>query len=233
MFRGMSARVLPAIGMLAAALVVAAGVAPAAAVAAPVPASPLTAPQAPKTKDPVAIQVAGKGIEGGKLVIPQDQRPEMFDLLMTEIGWLASATPHTTAPRADKLGQKYVVTVLVKNAPTQVYDLYPEAAGGPRAHRPGKQPTGKKAADGWFYGRVTMPEALRLSGAPLKERTDLMNGGIGGGIGEDVAVDEIDPVSSVNSVLAETRKLFLLNGAFLVIILFGLAGIAFLIRRRV
>jgi hypothetical protein len=29
------------------------------------------------------------------------------------------------------------------------------------------------------------------------------------------------------------RRLFLLNGAVLVVILFGLAGIAFLIRRRV
>ena len=37
----------------------------------------------------------------------------------------------------------------------------------------------------------------------------------------------------MNSFLGQMRGLFLLNGAVLVVILFGLAGIAFLIRRRV
>ena len=96
------------------------------------------------------------------------------------------------------------------------------AAGGPRAFRPAKQPTGKKAA-GWFYGRLTMSESLRLGGVPLKEKPDVVSGGIGGGIGEDVASDELDPVEGVNDFLTELRQLFLLNGAVLLVILMGLA----------
>jgi hypothetical protein len=61
----------------------------------------------------------------------------------------------------------------------------------------------------------------------------VVNGGIGGGVGEEVAAEEIDPVAQVNSFLDQMRQLFLLNGAVLVVILSGLAGIAFLIRRRV
>ena len=78
-----------------------------------------------------------------------------------------------------------------------------------------------------------MSESLRLGGVPLKEKPDVVSGGIGGGIGEDVAAKEIDPVENVNSVLAEMRRLFLLNGAVLLVIMLGLGGIAFLIRRRV
>lgn len=78
-----------------------------------------------------------------------------------------------------------------------------------------------------------MSESLRLSGAPLKAKPDVVHGGIGGGIGEDVAGKEYDPVQSMSDVFTEVRRLFLLNGAILVIILSGLAGMAFLIRRRI
>jgi len=180
---------------------------------------------------PTAATIAGKGIDG-RLTVQQHERAEIFQLLLGEVAWMANATPQTSAPKANKLGAKYVVTLLVKNVPQQVYELYPEAAGGPRAHRPARQPAGKKA-DGWFYGRLTMSEVLRVSGVPLKARTDVVSGGIGGGIGEEVAVEAVDPVENVNRFLEEFRRLFLLNGAVLVVILFGLAGMAFLIRRRV
>jgi hypothetical protein len=78
-----------------------------------------------------------------------------------------------------------------------------------------------------------MSESLRLSGVPLKEKPDVVSGGIGGGIGEDVQAEELDPVEGVNDVLADMRRLYLLNGAVLLTILLGLGGIAFLIRRRV
>ena len=61
----------------------------------------------------------------------------------------------------------------------------------------------------------------------------MVNGGIGGGIGENLSADELDPIAEVNGFLAEMRRLFLLNGAVLISIMVGLAGIAFLIRRRV
>lgn len=218
MVRGVTTRLGSAAAALVAAVAVVLSVAPAGAQAAP-----------PK---PVAVTVAGKGIDG-KLTITQQQRPEVFQALLNEVAWLSGATPQTSKPPADKLGPRYVVTVLAaKNAAQQVYELYPLAAGGPRAHRPAKQPTGKKA-DGWFYGRLSMSESLRVSGVPLETKVRVVNGGIGGGIGEEVTVEEAAPVPGVEDLLTQMRQLVLLNGAVLVVILLGLAGIAFLIRRRV
>jgi hypothetical protein len=189
------------------------------------------APKASTT--PTALQIVGAGVTD-KIVVQKATQPRLFETVFDEVNWLASAKPQTSAPAASKLGPKYTVTVLAKNAATQVYDLYPMATGGPRAHRAAKQP-GKKVADGWFYGRLTMSESLRVSGVPLKEKPDVVNGGIGGGVGTDISSsnNDIDPVAGVNTFLDQMRRLFLLNGAVLVVILFGLAGIAFLIRRRV
>jgi len=187
------------------------------------------APKAPAK--PTSIQIKGKDIPGTLIVDPTDGA-RLFDTLLAEVSWMATTKPQTTAPKADKLGPKYTLTVLVKTAPQQVYDLYPEAAGGPRAHRPASQPGGTKA-DGWFYGRLTMGETLRLSGVPLQAKPDVVPGGIGGGVGENIKVDDVDPVAGVNGFLGHMRDLILLNGAVLIVILFGLAGMAFLIRRKV
>ena len=214
-------RLIAAAAALAAALLLTLGAAPAAAQAKP------KGPPAP-----TALQIAGKGLPGDKIVIQRKTQAQLFQLMLGEVGWLANATPQANAPRSSSLGPKYTVTVLVRNSPQQVYELYPSARGGPRAHRPAKQPTGRKT-DGWFYGRQTMSESLRLAGAPLKAKPDVVNGGIGGGIGEDVDVQQLDPIMGMNDFLSEMRRLFLLNGAVLVVILFGLAGIAFMIRRRV
>ena len=217
MVRGVITRFASVAGALLTAVVVAATAAPGAAHAAPA--------------KPTGVTITGKGITG-KLTIQQQDRADVFRLLLGEVTWMFNATPQTSAPKPSTLGPRYVVTVLVKNTPQQVYNLYPLAAGGPRAHRPGRQP-GVKKADGWFYGRLTMPEVLRVSGVPLKQQIDVVDGGIGGGMGEQVAVETIDPVKNAHAFLDEFRRLFLLNGAVLMLILFGLAGIAFLIRRRV
>ena len=205
-------------GALAAAAIVLVGSAPA----------PVQA--APKAGNPTSITITGRGMT--KLTVEASKRREVFQLLLSEVSWLATATPQTSAPKANKLGPKYVLTVLSRGSAQQVYELYPLATGGPRAHRPAKQPTGRKR-DGWFYGRLTMSQSLRVSGVPIKAKADVINGGIGGGIGEDVAAEEIDPMESVNAYLDQVRRLFLLNGAVLVVVLFGLAGVAYLIRRRV
>jgi hypothetical protein len=195
-------------------------------------ATPPAALAAPKAATrPTAVTISGKDIDG-KLTVQAAEKPRVFNELLSEVNWLATAKPQTSAPRGNRLGPKYTVTVLVKDKPTQVYDLYPLAKGGPRAHRPRKQPTGRKA-DGWFYGRLTMSESLRISGVPLAAKVDVVSGGIGGGLSEGVVDDQIDPAASVQDFLAEMRSLVLLNGAVLVVILFGLAGIAFLVRRRV
>jgi hypothetical protein len=201
------------------------------AVAAGIGLVPVAASAAPKAPKPSAIQIVGAGLPGGKVVITAQSRPQLFRMLLNEVGWLAAARPSASAPKRGTLGPKYTVTLLAKNAPQAVYDLYPLAKGGPRAHRAAKQPTGKKA-EGWFFGRLTMSESLRLSGAPLQARPDVVTGGIGGGIGEDVNMAQLEP-PTLAEFLAQMRQLLLLNGAVLVVILFGLGGIAFLIRRRV
>jgi hypothetical protein len=226
--QGVIARLLSATGVLAASVVLSAGLVPAGAAHAAT-GSALAAPKpAPK---PTAVQVAGK-FPGDSITVQEAERPDLFKRLISEVNWLATTTPTTTKPAADKLGPKFTVTVLIKDKAAQVYDLYPNAAGGPRAFRPAKQPSGKKTP-GWFYGRLTMSESLRLTGVPLKEKPDVVSGGIGGGIGEEVSDDELDPVAVGSDVLADVRRLFLLNGAVLLVILLGLGGIAFLIRRRV
>jgi hypothetical protein len=219
MVRGVITRFLSATGALVAAVVVTVG------------AAPVAAHAAPKAKIKVtAVSISGKDMQDTKITL--DQRPDVFELLYSEVSWLATATPQTYALKAKQLGPKYTLSVLVKDKPHQVYEMYPLAVGGPLAHRPAKQPSGK-VKDGWFFGRQTMPESLRIGGVPLEPRNDLMIGGIGGGVAEQSQAKEIDPVENVNAFLAQMRQLFLLNGAVLVVILFGLAGMAFLIRRRV
>lgn len=221
MVRGAITRLVLAAGTLAITAALATGLAPGTAQAAPKPAA-----------KPSAISIAGSEMPD-KIVIQQQTQARLFDSLLSEVNWMATPSKgQTIKPRPDKLGPKYVLTVLNKTAPMQVYELYPMAAGGPRAHRPAAQPSGKKS-DAWFYGRLTMPEALRISGAPLKAKPDVVGGGIGGGVGTDLSGEELDPVAGMNSFLDQMRRLLLLNGAVLVAILTGLAGIAFLIRRRI
>ena len=220
MVRGAITRLMSAAGVMVTVVAIAVGGAAASASAAPKPPA-----------KPTSIQVEGKDL-ADTLIVAQTDHAELFENLLSEVSWMATAKPQTTAPAAAKLGPKFTLTVMVKTVPVQVYDLYPMAAGGPRAHRPANQPTGKKA-DGWFYGRLTMSETLRVSGVPLKAKPDVVNGGIGGGVGQDIDAQDLNPVESMNDFLTEMRRLLLLNGAVLIAILFGLAGIAFLIRRRV
>lgn len=222
MVRGAITRFVAATGVLAAAAVLAVGLAPGAAMAegAPKP--------APK---PNTIQITGKGIDD-PIVITQADSKRLFSSLLSEVNWMYSARSQTAALPAGKLGAKYNITVLAGKTGLQTYDVFPSAAGGPRAHRLAKQPGGKKAADGWFYGRLTLPETLRVSGVPLEAKPDVVGGGIGGGIGEDL-VEDTEAAAGVDEVLGEMRRLYLLNGAVIAVIFIGVAGIAFLIRRRV
>lgn len=187
---------------------------------------------APKAATPTSVQIAGNGVDG-KLDIQQTALPKTFSSLMDEISWLATAKAQMGAPAAGKLGAKYTVTVYAGTTATQTYDLYPLANGGPRAHRPAKQPGGKKVSDGWFFGRLTMSETLRVAGVPLEAKPDVITGGLGGGVGEDLTSPSTDTAAGVNNFVDSIRRLLLLNGAVLIVICFGLAGIAFLIRRKI
>jgi hypothetical protein len=234
-------RVATAAGALFIAAAVALGTIPAAVQAAPgqsgaAPATkPSATPKAPKPKpQPNGIQISGQDVPDG-IKILQSEDPKVFRMLFSEVGWLAAASPQTSAPgKSAKLGPKYVVQVLIGEKAAQEYELYPLATGGPRAHRPATQPAvGKRQQEGWFYGRLSMSESLRLGGVPLASKPDVINGGIGGGVGENLNAGELDPVGGASELFGQMRRLLLLNGAILLVILTGLAGMAFLIRRRI
>jgi hypothetical protein len=212
-------RFLSLAAALTAALGLALGAGPAAAAAKPKP--------PPK---PTAVQIASSTMTK-KIIIQQQTQPALFEQLVNSFSWIEHATSSASALKSNALGPLYTVTILVKNAPQHVYDVYPQATGWPRIHRKAAQPAGK-TTDGWYYATATLPEIMRISGAPLPRTLDVVTGGIGGGLGQEKVAD-VDPVANVNEFLAEFQRLFLLNGAVLVVILFGLAGIAFLIRRRV
>ncbi|BCB84134.1 hypothetical protein Psuf_014470 [Phytohabitans suffuscus] len=197
------------------------------AVAAPllVPSSAVAAPPKPDT-----ITIDGEELEGA-ITVHAKANPELFEALLSQVNWMADAKGQTGAPKADKLGRKYTVVVRVGDQSKQTYDLYPLAAGGPRAYRPAKQPDKRKATNGWFYGRLNMSETLRAAGVPLPEKPETLHGGIGGG---DRVFDEdtLNPGRDLDKLLADLREVLLLNGAVVLVITLGLAGISLLVRRR-
>lgn len=197
------------------------------AVAAPLlsPSPVLAAPPKPDT-----ITIDGKELAGA-ITVHAKASPELFEALLSQVNWLASAKGQTSGPKADKLGPKYTLVVRVGEQAKQTYDLYPLAAGGPRAFRPAKQPDKRKTSTAWFYGRLNMSETLRAAGVPLPEKQESLHGGIGGG--ERVFdEDTLNPGQDIDKLLADLREVLLLNGAVVLIITLGLAGISLLVRRR-
>lgn len=192
------------------------------------PAGTVTAPK-PRPA-PTAILISGDGLAEPLRLTPKDN-PDQFAAVLAEVSWLYSASGVPARPPADKLGVKYTVVVLVNNKPAWSYDLFPSAAGGPRAYRPSRQPDRHRTSAAWFYGRLTMSETLRLAGAPLPERPDVVSGGVGGGA--RIAVQTVDPQEDLNRLAAQLQQVLLLNAGVLVVITLGLAGMSLLIRRRV
>ncbi|SCL38135.1 hypothetical protein GA0070624_6110 [Micromonospora rhizosphaerae] len=186
------------------------------------------APAAPKPPP------AGVDITGDRLVQPlrlrADTRPAEVVAVIDQVSWLGR-TGQQRGPEAKNLGPKYTVVVLTGDVAVQTYDLYPLAKGGPRVYRPAKQPDLSKPKAGWFFGRLNMSETLRTVGVPLERQIDTVSGGVGGG--ERVIPEEsLNPVQDFDEAFAELQRLLLLNVAVVLVITFGLAGIALLIRRR-
>ena len=179
---------------------------------------------------PNAIAISGPGIAEA-LTVRAGDHPEQFGALLSEVNWLSSRSGLTSAPDADKRGARYVLTVFTGTKATQRYELYPLASGGPRVFRPASQPDKHRTKAGWFYGRLSLPDTLRNAGVPLAGPVSTVTtGGIGGG---EVADKPFDPNADLATLLAEWRQFLLLNGAVVVVIAMGLAGIALLVRRRV
>ncbi|MBE1492644.1 hypothetical protein [Plantactinospora soyae] len=186
-----------------------------------------SAKPAPK---PTSIVITSKSMPD-PLTLRADGNEDLFEAVLDQVDWLTGDGP-ATAPKAADLGMKFTVVVHVGDAAKKSYDLYPLAKGGPRAFRPAKQPDRTQPGAGWFFGRLTMGETLLAAGAPLPEQNITLHGGGVGGGERVIPDDAIGTGEDVNRLLGELRQLMLLNGAVLVSITLGLAGIALLVRRR-
>ncbi|MEU4401281.1 hypothetical protein [Micromonospora orduensis] len=189
-------------------------------------AGPVAAAPAPA---PAGVDISGSDLPE-PLRLRADTQPDLVVAVIDQVNFLGR-TGAQTGPKAADLGPKYTVVVLVGDTPKQTYDLYPEAAGGPRVFRPAKQPDGHKTTAGWFLGRLSMSETLRAAGVPLERQFDTVSGGVGGGE-RVLPEDTLDPAKDLDEALGELQHLLLLNVAVMLTITIGLAGIALLIRRR-
>jgi hypothetical protein len=127
--------------------------------------SALAAPA--QAADPDAISIEGTGLSHAVTISEGAQR-DLFHAVQRQIGWMATRPGDPIQPDPASLGAKYTVTVKSGTVPTEIYDVYPLAPGGPRAHRPAQQPGGK-GPDAWFYASVAIPDMLRAAGVPLPE----------------------------------------------------------------
>jgi hypothetical protein len=165
------------------------------------------------------------------IVFAADREPQLFAVVNTEVAWLANIPTVASSPAADKLGAKYTVLVLANGKPIQTYDLYPNAAGGPRVFRPAEQPDQRQVGAGWFYGRLSMPTTLAnvgvsLSGSPSDPGT--ANGGGGGG---SVAVAPTGN-PDFGTVLGDWTRFTGLNSALIIVIAAGIFVLAFMLRKQ-
>jgi hypothetical protein len=192
--------------------------------------APLAAGSAAAAAGPTAVTVTGEGL-ANPLTLRSDTNPELFSAVLNQVSWLATRPAKAKAPAADQLGPKYTVVVLAGPKAIQTYDLYPLAAGGPRAFRPATQPDGRKTTAGWFYGKLTMPQTLIAAGVPLPG--DVKPGGFGGGGPAADLPPVFDDNSDIDSMLGRWRLVTMLNGGVVLLIAMGLAGMAYLIRRKV
>lgn len=183
----------------------------------------------PKPKPPAGVDITGHGL-AEPLRLRADSHPEHVNAVIEQVDF-RELVRQSTKPKAAELGPKYTVVVLAGDVPKQTYDLYPTATGGPRIHRPAKQPDGRKVDAAWFLGRINMSETLRTAGVPLERTIEAISGGTGGGE-RIIPEDALNPAQDINEAFGELRRLLLLNVAVMLVITFGLAGIALLIRRR-
>ncbi|REG02368.1 hypothetical protein DFJ67_8463 [Asanoa ferruginea] len=185
--------------------------------------------QAPKPPKPTALTIKSEGM--ADITVTAAEKPRLFADLLKEVSFLSEPGGQIAAPKPASLGRKFTVNIQYDNKPRFTYDLYPMANGGPKAFRPAAQPDKKKTSAAWYLGRMTMSEALRIAGAPIPEKPDVMSGGIGGGT-RVIPEDSLPTGRDFDSLLAELRRLMLLNGGVVLVVLFMLAGVALIIRHR-
>jgi hypothetical protein len=192
------------------------GLAPAAATAAP---TPTASPQPLK-----AVEISGDGL-ANPIVLFSDKHPQRHSVIRGEVEWLAGKGAPAPTPSGD-MGPKFSVTLSTAGVPTDRFDLYPLAVGGPRVFRPADQPGGK-VGEAWFYGRLSMPSSLLAAGVPLDGVTpDPVIGGQAGGLDASQPPD-------LRGMLGQWSRFMGLNVAAIIVLAAGVFAIAYLIRKKV
>jgi hypothetical protein len=114
---------------------------------------------------PSSLTIGGTGLSK-PISVRSAADLDLFNALLRQVDWMVGQTGDPIRPDPSKLGPKFTLTVFINNAAAQVYELFPQAPGGPRAHRPAAQPRGK-TTEAWFYASVAMPDTLEAAGVPL------------------------------------------------------------------
>ncbi len=125
----------------------------------------LTGAPAAAANAPTLITITGTNV-GIPVMVHSDTQADLFNELLKQLSWMQGATGTPMQVKQETLGTKYTATISAGGDAVQVYDLYPEAVGGPRAFRPAAQPTGK-SSDGWFYASVSLPDVLHAAGVSI------------------------------------------------------------------
>jgi len=172
------------------------------------------------------VTVTGEGLVE-PLEVRADEAPERFAALYREVSFLIGESPDADEPDPNTLGPQYTLVTHVDGAEHHRFELYPLAAGGPRVFRPKEQPNDRKVREGWFHGRLSMPETLTAVGLPL----DGDPSGVGGGALAPEPTATAGP--GVLGLLDDWREGMQLTIAVTIAIAAGLAGVALLIRRKV
>jgi hypothetical protein len=165
-------------------------------------ATPGLTPGAQAADPPTSITIKGTGLSQPLTVRAKDHL-DLFNALLRQVSWMATQTGDPISPDPAKLGPAYTLTVFVGTTATQVYDMYPQAPGGPRAHRPAAQPQGK-VAEAWFYASVAMPDTLSAAGVPLVKAS---------ASGPDSGLAYGDPVGYVPNAATDTAEAMSLGHA--------------------
>ncbi|HET8683039.1 MAG TPA: hypothetical protein VFM54_14400 [Micromonosporaceae bacterium] len=184
---------------------------------------------------PTSVTIDGPGLKQ-PLTVTAAAQPDAFRRLLTEVSWLATPAGNAPAPDPATLGPKFIAVILVNQKPDQAYELYPQAAGGPRVFRPANQPHRRKTAAAWFYGRLSLEDSLRDAGVPLSSNgVRVITGGRGGGSGEaivpGVATSSSPKAASLGQMIDQWRLSVLLSGGVALVLMLGLAGMARMARR--
>jgi hypothetical protein len=116
---------------------------------------------------PTALTIEGPGLSA-PISVHGTEQSDLFDRLEHQVSWMATRAGDQMNPDPAGLGARYQLTVLAGSHPLQRYDMYPQASGGPKAHRPADQPSGH-TSEAWFYVSLSVPELMHAAGVPLSD----------------------------------------------------------------